>query len=140
MSVNDWWQDTEQLGHFEQRLTAIRIGRRQMLRLAAAAGGVAVSVVAAACGQPTAPAKPADAPAKPAEPAAKPTEAAKPAAAGTAAPAAAAPAATTAPAPAAAAKPAEAAKPAAAGQRFAGGPGVFRINQEKEPLHFDYNL
>ena len=60
MSVEKWWQDPEQLRHFEERLTAIRVGRRQMLRFAAAAGGVAASVVAAACSQPAAPAKPAE--------------------------------------------------------------------------------
>ncbi|HZO28115.1 MAG TPA: peptide ABC transporter substrate-binding protein [Chloroflexota bacterium] len=134
MSFKNWWEDPEQLGHFEARLAAIKIGRRQMMRMAAAAGGVAVSVVAAACA-PQAPAQPTAAPAKPAEPA-------KPAApAATSAPAAPAAAATTAPAPAAAAKPAEAAKPAAAAAtRFQGGPGILRMNIEREPLHFDYNL
>lgn len=144
MGVNEWWQDAEQLRHFEERLAAIRVGRRDFLRVAAAASGVAASVIAAACGQQAAPAKPAEpAAAKPTEApaAAKPTEAAKPAAAAPAAataPAAAAPAATT--APAAAAKPADAsAKPAASGAQFKGGPGVFRFNAERDALSFDYN-
>src|SRR5215208_1313979 len=143
MSVEQWWQDPKQLQHFEERLAAIRVGRRQRLRFAAAAGGVAASVVAAACGQPAAPAKPTETAkpaeaAKPAAPAATTAPAAAPAATtAAAAPAAAAPAATT--APAAAAKPAEAAKPAATGARFQGGPGIFRINIERDPLHFDYN-
>ncbi len=142
MSVEQWWQDPDQLRHFEERLAAIRVGRRQMLRMAAAAGGVAASVVAAACG-PQSPA-PAAEPAKPAAPA--PTAAAPAAApAATTAPAAPAAAATTAPAaaptaaPAAAAKPAEAAKPAAVG-RFAPGPGIFRFNAERDALSFDFNL
>src|SRR5438445_301105 len=44
MSIQNWWQDPEQLRHFEERLAAIRIGRRDMIRAAAAAGGVAETI------------------------------------------------------------------------------------------------
>src|SRR6266508_1176392 len=39
MSVDNWWLDPEQLRLFEERLAAIRLDRRDMLRYAAAAAG-----------------------------------------------------------------------------------------------------
>lgn len=43
----DWWNDPEQLHSFEQRMQAVRMPRRQMLKILAAAGGAAA---VAACG------------------------------------------------------------------------------------------
>jgi ABC-type oligopeptide transport system substrate-binding subunit len=125
MSVENWWSDPEQLRLFEERLAAIKIDRRDMLRYAAAAGGVSLAAVAAACG-------PAAAPAPTAAPVAKPTEAPKPAAA--------------APTAAAAAKPTEAPKPAATtvatGAKFGAAPGVFRwaAGAGRDALSFDFNF
>ncbi len=148
MSVEKWWLDPEQLAHFEKRWAAVRLGRRDMLKVAAAMGGVAASAVAAACA-PAAPASPTAAPAAPA------------AAAPTAAPAAAAPTATSAPAAAAAAPTATTAAAAAAtpttaaaaaatpttaaaagaAPKFAGGAGIFRTSPliEDPPNGFDFN-
>jgi len=143
LAKRDWWLDPEQLSLFEQRLAAIRLGRREVLKVAAAAGGVAMSAVAAACSsappptQAPAPPPPTQAPAAPptSAPAAAPTQA--PAA--TSAPAAAAtkPAAA-ATAPAAAASPAAATKPSS-GSKFAAAPGTFRIPNYQEPSSFDFN-
>src|SRR6266540_547491 len=120
MSVDNWWLDPEQLRLFEERLAAIRLDRRDMLRYAAAAGGVSLAAVAAACG-PAAPSAPA-----------QPTEAPKPAAA---------PPPTSAPA-AAAAKPTEAPKPAAAAGSVAAAPGVFRYpaGAGRDALSHDFNF
>src|SRR5690348_13969614 len=101
MSADQWWLDQEQLRLFEERLAAIRVDRRSMLRYAAAAGGVSMAAIAAACG-PAAPPAPA-APAQPTQPAsagAAPTTApaAAPAAAPTQAPAAASSGPSTSPA------------------------------------------
>ena len=126
MSVDNWWSDPEQLRLFEERLAAIKLDRRHMLRYAAAAGGVSMAALAAACGPAAVPAAPT------AAPAAKPTEAPKPAAA----------AATTAPAPTAApvAKPIEAPKPAAA-PNFAAAPGTIRYpaGAGRDALSHDFN-
>lgn len=126
MSVDNWWSDPEQLRLFEERLAAIKLDRRHMLRYAAAAGGVSMAALAAACGPAAVPAAPT------AAPAAKPTEAPKPAAA----------AATTAPAPTAApvAKPTEAPKPAAA-PNFAAAPGTIRYpaGAGRDALSHDFN-
>lgn len=125
MSVDNWWSDPEQLRLFEERLAAIKLDRRHMLRYAAAAGGVSMAALAAACGPAAVPAAPT------AAPAAKPTEAPKPAAA-----------ATTAPAPTAApaAKPTEAPKPAAA-PNFAAAPGTIRYpaGAGRDALSHDFN-
>ena len=112
MSVENWWLDPEQLRLFEERLAAIRLGRREMLRYAAAAGGVSIAAVAAACG-PSAPAAPTAAPAQP----------------------------TTAPA-AAAAQPTAAPQPAAAGVNFGAAPGVFRFPAPGpgDALSHDFNF
>jgi oligopeptide transport system substrate-binding protein len=120
MSVEKWWLDPEQLRLFEERLAAIRLDRRDMLRIAAAAGGVSVAAIAAACGPAAAP------------PVAQPTEAPK---------APAAPAPTSAP-PAAAAQPTEAPKPAAAAASFAAAPGLFRYpaGAGRDALSHDFNF
>jgi oligopeptide transport system substrate-binding protein len=48
VSANEqWWDDPEQLHSFEERMRAIRVPRRQMLKIMAAAGGAAA---VAACG------------------------------------------------------------------------------------------
>ena len=124
MSVQNWWLDPEQLRLFEERLAAIKLDRREMLRYAAAAGGVSLAAVAAACG-PGAPSV------------AQPTEAPKPAAAPTTAPVAP----TSAPA-AAAAKPTEAPAPAAAGGNFAAAPGTLRYpaGAGRDALSHDFNF
>jgi oligopeptide transport system substrate-binding protein len=120
MSVEKWWLDPEQLRLFEERLAAIRLDRRDMLRIAAAAGGVSVAAIAAACGPAAAP------------PVAQPTEAPK---------APAAPAPTSAP-PAAAAQPTELPKPAAAAASFAAAPGLFRYpaGAGRDALSHDFNF
>jgi len=119
MSVENWWLDPEQLRLLEQRLAAIKLDRRDMLRYAAAAGGVSLAAVAAACGPAAAP------------PAAQPTEAPKPAAAP-----------TTAPTAAVAAKPTEAPKPATAAPSFAAATGVFRYpaGAGRDALSHDFNF
>jgi oligopeptide transport system substrate-binding protein len=131
MGIENWWVDPEQLRLFEQRLAAIKLDRRDMLRFAAAAGGVSLAAVAAACGPAAVPQ------------AAQPTEVPKPAAAPTTAPAAP----TTAPAPtlapAAAAKPTEAPKPAAAAApNFAAATGTLRYpaGAGRDALSHDFNF
>jgi oligopeptide transport system substrate-binding protein len=156
VSAEKWWLDPDQLRHFEARWAAVRIDRRQMMKVAAAVGSVSLAVVAEACASnpPPAPtaAPAAPAPAAPAAPTTAPTTAAAAApTAAAAAPTAAAPTATTAAAaaptaaptkaPAAAATPttAAAAQPAAP-PKFAGGPGIFRTYQQNEPPNgFDFN-
>ena len=126
MSVDNWWSDPEQLRLFEERMAAIKLDRRHVLRYAAAAGGVSMAAIAAACGPAAAPA-----PAPTAAPAAKPTDAPKPAAATTTAPA---------PTAAPAAKPTEAPKPAAA-PNFAAAPGTIRYpaGAGRDALSHDFN-
>jgi oligopeptide transport system substrate-binding protein len=122
MTEQNWWLDPEQLRLFEERLAAIKVDRRVMLRYAAAASGVSIAAIAAACGPAATPAP------------TQPTQAPKPAAP-TAAPAAAP---TT--AAAAAAKPTDAPKPAAAVGRTAAAPGVFRFPYDRDPLSHDFNF
>jgi oligopeptide transport system substrate-binding protein len=124
MSVQNWWLDPEQLRLFEERLAAIRLDRRAMLRYAAAAGGVSMAAVAAAC-----------APAAPPAPSA-PTAAPQPAAGATSAPA------PTAPAPTAAAQATAAPQQAAAQANFAAAPGVLRYpaGAGRDALSHDFNF
>ena len=130
MSVESWWLDPEQLRHFEERLAAIRLGRRDMLKVAAAIGGVTVATVSAAC----APAStPTPAPSG-GQQAAAPQATSAPQA--TTAPQATAPSAapTTAPTAAPAATAAQAAAP-----KFKGGAGILRVPNYAEPTSFDFN-
>jgi oligopeptide transport system substrate-binding protein len=122
MTEQNWWLDPEQLRLFEERLAAIKVDRRVMLRYAAAASGVSIAAIAAACGPAAAPAP------------TQPTQAPKPAAPTTA------PAAAPTTAPAAVAKPTDVPKPAAAVGRTAAAPGVFRFPYDRDPLSHDFNF
>jgi oligopeptide transport system substrate-binding protein len=130
MTAEKWWLDREQLRLFEERLAAIRIDRRNMLRYAAAAGGVSMAAIAAACG----PAAPPAAPAQPTQPASA-------GAAPTTAPAAAAAAPTTAPAAAPAAQPTQAPAAASSGPSTAPAPGLLRfpMGGPTDALSHDFN-
>jgi oligopeptide transport system substrate-binding protein len=153
VSLEKWWLDPDQLQHFEARWAAVRIDRRQMMKVAAAVGSVSLAVVAEACAS-NPPASPTAAPAAPATAAPAAPTAAPTTAPATAAPTAAAPTATTAAAAAptaaaatATAAPTTGATPAtaataqpAAAPKFAGGAGIFRVALIEDPPNgFDYN-
>lgn len=114
MVRQDWWSDPEQVRLFEERLAAIRVSRRDALRVVAAIGGTAAAAALAACGGGPPPA---------------PSAASGPSAASTAASSSSASATSSA-----------AAKPAAgAALKIQGGAGILRWNIERDPLHFDHN-
>lgn len=128
MDGESWWNDRTQVGLLAERLAALRVGRRDAVRFAAAVG---VATFGAAC-----------APAPPTAPGQDTGAASTPAAGAPPAPTAGVPPAPAAGAPSTPAAPAST-TPAAGAASALGDvgrvPGTFRRPVDREPRHFDFN-